>query len=183
MFILAQMPAPQLPELPEGPSIERVRGPVEIPLFETWEIALFIGLGIFVFGCVIWLVVAQIQKQRLNQKKTSAYKFALSEISEAQQITESETFTVRCSAALRHYFEDGLGIAATGRTSEEFICSLKGNTRLDQSYQQQLTQFFAQCDAIKFAGHSADESQRTALADSALTLIKDAERTKEEQAS
>ncbi|MGJ8653325.1 MAG: hypothetical protein ACSHX8_08630 [Opitutaceae bacterium] len=182
MFTLAQMQAPQLPELPEGPSLDRVRGPVEIPPFETWEIALFIGLGVFLSACIIWLIVAQIQKQRSKTQKTSAYESALSEIREAQAITESEPFTIRCSAALRLYFEDGLGIAATGRTSEEFIRSLKGNTRLDDNYQQQVAEFFAQCDAIKFAGHSADEAQRAALADCAEKLITGAERTKEESA-
>ena len=34
----ANTAANQLPELPAGPSLEFVRGPIEIPLFETWQL-------------------------------------------------------------------------------------------------------------------------------------------------
>ena len=44
MIFLAQMPAaPKMPPLPEGPSLDRVRGPIEIPAYEPWQIILALG--------------------------------------------------------------------------------------------------------------------------------------------
>jgi hypothetical protein len=181
MMFLAQMPAaPQLPPLPEGPSLESARGPVEIPLYEPWQIGLFIGLGILAVACVIWFLVALYLHKKRNQKPSSAYQRAHTQLNVATQTKgDDEHFARLCSGALRNYFEDGLHIATRGRTSEEFLRSLKGNTRLDASFNERLEHFLAQCDAIKFARMSSNPEQRTALHSSAVELIQTAEKNKD----
>ena len=57
MIFLAQMPAaPQMPPLPEGPSLDRVRGPIEIPAYEPWQIVLVIGFIVF-FICLLMIIL------------------------------------------------------------------------------------------------------------------------------
>jgi len=169
----------QMPPLPKGPSLESVRGPVEIPLYEPWQIALFITLGILALGCFIWLVIVISLRKKRKRKVPCAYASAQTQLQIADQADDDEHFAQRCSGALRHYFEEGLGIAAKGRTSEEFLRRLKGDTRFDGSFHAKLEQFYAQCDAIKFARSKSDPAQRNAILKTAEELIEQASQSKE----
>ena len=78
MIFLAQMPAiPQLPPLPEGPSLDRVRGPIEIPAYEPWQIAILLGFIVLFIGLLIWLYV---RSRRKSATATSPYEIAVAEL-------------------------------------------------------------------------------------------------------
>ena len=78
MIFLAQIPAaPQMPPLPEGPSLDRVRGPVEIPAYEPWQIAILLGFIVLFIGLLIWLYA----RSRLKSATTTPpYELALAEL-------------------------------------------------------------------------------------------------------
>lgn len=174
-------PTSQLPELPTGPSLDRVRGPVEIPMFEPWQVTLFTVIGLIALALIIWAIIAFVRSQKNKHTALAPATTALAELDAAAELaTDDERFAVLSTNALRRYFEDGLNIPATGRTSEEFLHSLNGNTRLNKTFSEQLSQFLAQCDGIKFAQQTVDSDQRAKLTTLAKELIQKAEATKED---
>ena len=88
MIFLAQIPAaPQMPPLPEGPSLDRVRGPVEIPAYEPWQIAILLGLIVLFIGLLIWLYV---RSRRRAATTTPPYEAALTELQAATDLTAED---------------------------------------------------------------------------------------------
>ena len=170
-MFLAQIPAtPQLPPLPEGPALDRVRGPIEIPAYEPWQIALAVGCGILFLGLLAWLSV------RAKKKSTTAlspYDAAMGELDAAAQLTteDDDRFAVLSSGALRRYLEASLNLSFSACTSEEFLRSLKVDTRFDAGFQSQLGEVLAAFDRVKFAGHTIRPDERTQLTDTVRRLI------------
>ena len=67
MIFLAQIPAaPQMPPLPEGPSLDRVLGPVEIPAYEPWQIAILLGFIVLFYWPINLVIRPQSPKIRDN---------------------------------------------------------------------------------------------------------------------
>ncbi|HBR94687.1 MAG TPA: hypothetical protein DEA90_11035 [Opitutae bacterium] len=175
MSLLAQMPAsaPQLPPLPEGPTFDRVRGPIEIPTYETWQIALAVAVGTLLLGLLIWFFI------RARSKAPNAIpprESALAELETAAQLTENddERFAQLSSQALRRYLEKGLGLRFSACTSEEFLGSLKGNTRFPLEFQEQLAEVLTIFDQIKFAQKPVSQETRSQIIQSVSQLIEQA---------
>jgi len=171
MIFFAQMPAtPQLPPLPEGPSLDRVRGPVEIPAYEPWVIGILFGFIVLFIGLLIWLYVRSRQKSATT---TPPYEAALAELQAAAELTaeDDECFAILSSQALRRYLEDELGLHSIARTSEEFLLSLKDNTQLDEFSQTTLRELLANFDQIKFAQQPISITERIYITDTVRELI------------
>lgn len=175
------MPAqtPQLPDLPAGPSLEHVRGPIEIPPYEPWQIGVMIALGGLAVGLLIWGMIHWARKQRTTH--LHAHTAAFAELQTAAECTaaDDERFAVLSSLALRRYFETGKGIPALGRTTPEFLQALEGHSLLNDDARSSLTEFLEHCDRVKFAQATLCESERHALTESALTLIRQSEQHSE----
>ncbi|TVP81674.1 MAG: hypothetical protein EA353_01360 [Puniceicoccaceae bacterium] len=169
-MILAQMPTPQLPPLPEGPSLDRVRGPVELTTSASWPITLAVLFGLILCGLLIWSILRKRQK---SPAALPPYQAALAELDAAAKLTEGddERFAILTSAALRHYLENGLGLRFHARTSEEFLRSLKGNTRLDEAFQNKLGQALHDFDQVKFARATLRPDDRIRITDTVRRLI------------
>jgi len=180
MFSIAQTSA-QLPPLPEGPAQDNVRGPIAIPSYEPWQIALFSAICFLILCLILWGCLQWYKKKRTRTKTESARATALKTLESASVLAEQDAdqFAVLCSAAIRRYFEEGLHITANTVTSEEFLRSLKGNTRLNAAFHVALTDFLRGCDAVKFARQSIDSDQRNELISIAIELVNEAEKTKE----
>ena len=182
-MFLAQLPAqtPQLPDLPPGPSLDRVRGPIEIPPYEPWQVGVMIALGLLVLGLLIWGIVRFIRARSNRTRTESPHLTALAELKAAAELTteDDERFAVLSSLALRRYFETGKSIAALGRTSLEFLQALENhpafNIEMHDSLaieaRDSLPEFLEHCDRVKFAQASLTEAERSALTESAMALI------------
>jgi hypothetical protein len=171
MIFLAQIDAtPQLPPLPEGPSLDRLRGPIEIPAYEPWLITLVLGFIVLIIGLLICLAV---RSRRKATKTTTPYEAALVELQTAANLSaeDDERFAILSSQALRHYLEDKFGLSSTARTSEEFLHSLKGNTQFDESFQSTLREVFANLDHVKFAQQVISIKARIHITDTIRKLI------------
>ncbi|MGZ0657443.1 hypothetical protein ACWPKS_17730 [Coraliomargarita sp. W4R72] len=162
--------APKLPSLPEGPAFDRVRGPIEIPAYEPWQIALAFAVGILFLGLLIWLFL---RARRKAAQPTPPYDAAIAELEAATHLTndDDERFAILSSQALRRYLEDGLGLRFSARTSEEFLRNLKGNTKFDQDFQSKLGDVLATFDQIKFAQESTSKETRIHITDTVRQLI------------
>ena len=181
MIFFAQIDAtPQLPPLPEGPSLDRLRGPIEIPAYEPWQIILALGFIVLFIGLLIWLAVRSRQKVT---KTTPPYQFALAELKAAADLTaeDDERFAILSSQALRRYLEDEFGLRSTARTSEEFLLSLKGNTKFDESFQTTLSEILANFDQIKFAQQAINITERIHITDTVRKLIDQAYATSQKE--
>jgi hypothetical protein len=169
--------APVLPELPPGPSLDRVRGPVEIPFLETWQIALIALLGLIVAALLGWKLLQRIRTQRNQHVLISPQDAAIAELKSAAELTtdHDEQFAVLSSLALRRYFETGKGIDATGRTTDEFLKSLSNHSQLDDDARKSLATCLQHCDQVKFAKATLTQTERHGLTESALELIRQCE--------
>ena len=181
MIFLAQMPAaPQMPRLPEGPSLDRVRGPIEIPAYEPWQIILALGFIVLFTGLLIWLAV---RSRRKATTTTAPYEAALAELQAAANLSteDDERFAILSSQALLRYLEDELGLSSTVRTSEEFLLSLKGNTQLDESFLTSLREVLANFDQIKFAQQAVSIESRIHITNAVRKLIDQAHDTSQRE--
>ncbi len=173
MFLAQIANAPQLPDLPPGPSLDRVRGPIEIPPYEPWQIGVMITLAVLILGLLIWCIVRFLRTRNNRTQTELPHLTALSELNTAAELTteDDERFAVLSSLALRRYFETGKGIAALGRTSREFLHALDGHPQINLEARSSLTEFLEHCDRVKFAKASLTAAERSALTESATALI------------
>jgi hypothetical protein len=182
-FPLSTLPpqAGALPKLPEGPSFENVRGPIDIPTYEPWQIGIIIVLGLITLALLFWATVAILRARKHRDAGINPATAALAELEAAAKLTldDDERFAVLSSLALRRYFENSFGIHSTAQTSEEFLNNLRKSSTFDVTSRESLSQFLDQCDGIKFARQSVNTDQRTALTTAAKQLIQKTELTKE----
>ena len=181
MIFLAQIPtAPQMPPLPEGPSLDRVRGPIEIPAYEPWQIVLALGFIALFIGLLIWLAVRSRRKATI---RTPPHEAALAELQAVADLSakDDERFAILSSQVLRRCLEDELGLHSTARTSEEFLLSLKGNTQLDESFKTTIREIIATLDQTKFAQQAISIEARIHITDTIRKLIDQAHATSQKE--
>lgn len=63
-------------------------------------------------------------------------------------------FYLEMSDILRAYIEDGFGLAAPERTTEEFLDDLRGRDSFNEADKALLKRFLVHCDMVKFARHT-----------------------------
>lgn len=182
-FLLQLPPAglPQqtstVPELPPGPSLDRVRGPIEIPLLEPWQITLCVIFGLFVTFLIGRWGLNYFRTRKNRVLPTLPHSAAIAELNIASELAseDDQRFAVLCSLALRRYFETGKGIDALGKTTDEFLKGLKTNNLLNPDAYKLLADFLSHCDRVKFAGESLSEADRRTLVENAIALIQSCE--------
>lgn len=185
---LAQIPSAGLPgqtqpipELPPGPSLDHLRGPIEIPFMEPWQIAAIALLIVVVISLMGWILFRYARRHN-EPMPMSPKDAAVAELKSAAELTANndEQFAVLSSMALRRYFETGKGIYALGKTTDEFLQSLNENPLLNTDSRKSLAAFMQRCDQVKFARTPLTEAERRGLTESALELIRRCEATHSE---
>jgi hypothetical protein len=157
--------ATQLPELPDGPPLDNVRGPVEAGGgYEIWQIALAILTLLLIAAAFTWLYL------RSRNQPTAAldpHTAALAELDAAPQAADDERFALLCANAVRRFMESRFDLPATSRTSAEILARLPA----EAEEKDQVRDFLEHCDGVKFARRTFDNSQRIELLDTAKRLI------------
>lgn len=157
--------ATQLPELPVGPSLENVRGPIEVNGgFEAWQIALAALAVLLIAAAFVWLYL------RLRNKPPPPihpHAAALAELDAATQAADDERFALLCANAVRRYLESTYDLPATSQTSAEIIACLPITT----GEKNRIRDFLERCDGVKFARRGFTEAQRIEVLDTAKGLI------------
>ena len=176
MFTGSANQSQQMPPLPDGPSLDNLRGPIEIPLYQTWHIVLIICAVLLVLAVLIWLIRILTMRRPKQMPPPMPGKQAIKELEAASELAlEDDRFAAMISNSVKRYFEIGLPAPCVGKTTEEFLRSLKGNTRLDTSYHEALKEFLTRCDAIRYTRFSTLEDQREQLVQTGKELIQNAE--------
>lgn len=163
----------QLPPLPEGPSLEHVRGPIEVADgFATWQIALAALAFLLLAAALIWLLL---RARKQPAPPADPYAAACAELDAADQARDDERFAMLCANALRRYIAARFGLPAISQTTGELCARLP----LGQAEQARIATFLIRCDGVKFAGAALDPEQRAQVLDTAKQLIENL-REKEE---
>lgn len=157
--------ATQLPELPEGPSLENVRGPIESGGgYEIWQIALAILTGLLIAGLFVWLYL---RSRKQPATPIDPHAAALAELEAASQATDDERFAMLCANAIRRLIASRFDLPATSQTSSELCAHLP----LQREETIGISEFLERCDGVKFAGQTLGSDHRIALLDTAKELI------------
>lgn len=150
MFTLAQMPT-QMPELPKGPSLEHVRGPVEIPTYTTLQIGLATA---FIAVCLIglsYVLYRWLRNRKETLSPTPPYTALSNELNAAKLLpSEDDRIAPLVSKALRRYLSQQTS-QPEGLSSQEWLKHFLITGRLSEKTIQSLQSTFSQLDRMKFA--------------------------------
>jgi hypothetical protein len=159
--------APQLPPLPEGPSLDTVRGPIEASSgFGTSQIALAVVAGLLILAGMVWLFL---RSRKTVEAPLDPEQTALAEIEAASAAQEDGRYATLCANSIRRLLETRYDLPATRRTSDETIGSLPITDERKREFQA----FLATCDQIKFAARPLSSEQRSELSNTAQNLIRE----------
>jgi len=177
MFIFAQMAAPQLPPLPAGPSLENLRGPVELDSgFPLWQTA----LALIAIGVVAAIFISLLRRSRPAPAPTlSPYETALAELTAAEQATEDGRFATLCAKAMRRYLELHFRLPAYSMTTAELGARLP----LGSECADRLNRLLNHCDQVKFASRPLVAEDRVEISNTAKELIETIEKLGRGEAS
>jgi hypothetical protein len=164
MFHLAQMPPPQLPPLPEGPTLDNVRGPIETASFSGAEIALATIAGLLIIAALVWLFLRSRKRPEVPVDPEQA---ALAELEAASAASDDERYAILCANSVRRLLQARYDLPVTCQTSSEITRVLP----IPKTQQGQLKSFLDQCDRVKFAGQPLSPEERIQLSDTARSLI------------
>lgn len=168
----AQNGTAPLPRLPEGPSPERMRGPVEIGGAPPWPALVALALVVLLAAAVlIWWI--RRRRRGADAPRVPPGEAALEELRNAAALTRDDDarFCTLASLALRRYLEDGHGIPALGHTTGEVRGSVTEAGLLDPGEASRLTAFLERCDSVKFGRDRLGEGEREALAEEGRALV------------
>ena len=156
--------APAAPE-------EDIRGPrglIEIPSAPAADYrAWWIAAGALVFLAIAYFVWKWWKKAHTPP---TAQEIALQALQRIPHDRPDETFANEVSAILRSYIQQRYSIAATQRSTEEFLAEITADSTLGP-HQSKLRDFLRSCDRAKFANCPLSSETRKDLVDQATTFV------------
>ncbi|MGB0408580.1 MAG: hypothetical protein ACPGIC_01170 [Opitutales bacterium] len=164
MIILAQIAAPQLPALPEGPSLERVRGPIEASGFSAAQLILAAVAAILIIAGILWLYLRTHRKPATIIPPDAT---ALAEIEAAAQASDDELFAITCAHAVRRFLGTRFRLPITSQTSHEATRQLP----ITAEHKERIQDFLLACDGVKFARQALTPAQRKGILDTARSIV------------
>lgn len=157
--------ATQLPALPEGPSLDNVRGPLEAAGgYGIWQITLAVLALLVIAGLFTWLYLRSRQQRPPPIDPQAA---ARAELAAAAQAADDERFALLCSNALRRFIAARCGLPASSQTSAELCAQLP----LPADGKARIAEFLERCDGVKFARQALSAEQRSELLNTARALM------------
>ena len=149
-----------LPSATPAP-LHDIVGPISFFPYTPLQILIASIVLLLIIGGVLWVIKRS--KQRLPLTPREAALQALTEIKNKLMEGSDHEFGILVSDLLRNYLGTVFGLAAPRQTTEEFLDSLRDNSRFTSEEQESLKSFLEQSDFLKFAGGKATEEGRLAL--------------------
>lgn len=167
ILLSSSVSANPLPELPPGPSLDRIRGTLDIPLFSAWQYtALFICV-ILLGSCLILFFYRQIHAKNKIINELSPYDLALKSLKILNSEKDSAQVGEKIIYALCVFFEASLKIKAHGRSCSAISQQLD----LDKTESERLIGIWNDCDHAKFGQAAIDQDSRTKLINTSVAIL------------
>jgi hypothetical protein len=154
-----------------GEDIRDIRGPRYT--YPPWLLpAIVAGIVLIAAGGYgIWRWLRRRRRPRVLLPSEIALR-RLEEVRALMQPAAAGAFSVAVSDAVRRYIEDGFGVTATHRTTEEFLHGLLESPQSPLSpHRAPLSEFLQQCDLVKFAGMALTVQNMESLHHSARAFV------------
>jgi len=168
MLPLAQTASPRLPDLPEGPSLDRLRGPLEAPFNIDWaQVALAALVAAALAAFLVWATLRYLRFRRSRLPAPDPRQTAHARIEAAELASDDDAFARLVADAVRHYLRDGPRAYQGHKTTQELLRSGTFPAEL----RERAEALFATCDQTKFAGKTVDEETRIQLLNTAKEIV------------
>ena len=159
--------ANSLPELPPGPSIDRIRGTLDIPLLSFWQ---YTGLcvGLTLLGS--FLIVFFYRRIRATNKPIdhlSPYDSALNALYTLNSEKDCAQLGEKIIYTLCQFFEASLNIKAHGRS----CLVISQQLDLDKTDSERLIEIWNDCNHAKFGQSTIDKESRTKMINMTVLII------------
>ena len=156
-----------LPELPVGPDLENLRGPLEATNNISWPLLLaLLFLVVICIGLLGWWIHAQRKKSKRRPKK-SPFAAAEQLLLEAKKSTDEGHFAQCTTEAIRTCLKAVLREAGSATTAE-LNEQIKKDTQLNASRIHLILQT---CDELKFSEQADPLKERSQLLNTAGQII------------
>jgi hypothetical protein len=136
-------------------------GPVSFFPYTPLQLLIASMVLLLLAGGVFWGIKKWKQQSPLTPREAALQ--ALAEMRCKVMEGSDHEFGILVSGLLRNYLGTVFGLAAPRQTTEEFLESLRDNSRFTSEEQDSLKSFLEQSDFLKFAGGRATEESRQAL--------------------
>lgn len=156
----------QLPALPEGPSLENVRGPLETSDFSTSLLLLVVVIAGLLGAALLWYFF---RRRKEPDPELSPLESALASIEVATHADDDARFAQTCAQAVRRFLAVCLNQPTTSKTNAELDAGLPANGEVKGLVHD----FLEACDRVKFAHQSLSEAQRIEIMDTARRIVND----------
>jgi hypothetical protein len=155
------------PELPPGPKIENLRGPIEATANAPWPIILTALILLAIAGGLFLRWFAARHKRNNERQVPSPCDAAREALQQAQQNDNDGTFAAQASHAVRVCLSAILP-ASIAATTTELASQLASNPQVKAHRIDQLLQ---SCDSVKFSGRSLSKEERSRILETAREII------------
>ncbi len=156
-----------LPELPEGPSLERVRAPIEIMQLGTWQITLLVTVTVIILGLLLSLFFWRSRKNTLKNVESDCYEESLQVLNAINPDTISSQLAADLLDVMYLFLKRSYKITISDGSHETIIRQLK----IADSQTQKIHNFWEICNRAKFSQESLDLKARRELIDMAEEII------------
>jgi hypothetical protein len=157
-------------------ALRDIKPPVDIPSGWAWVGWALAALA--VAGLLFWAW----RRWRKRRAETPAVPVIPPHVRAKQKLQEAlaligqpREFCILVSDTIRLYLEERFDFHAPERTTEEFLCELRGTNRLVAAQKESLGEFLECCDLVKFARYQPGEPELRGLHASAVRLVEETE--------
>ncbi len=135
-------------------------------------------LWIFIVSIVLWVIARLIVKLIFKTIPPKLpHEIALEEIEAASKQFASggavKDYYIRISDAVRRYIERAFSLKAPEMTTQEFLTSLSGSSKLQPAHKDLLAIFMEACDLVKFAKYKPARSDIDGVFNTAKKFIEE----------
>jgi uncharacterized membrane protein len=144
------------------------------PVSGSWVLPAAVAAAIAVALCIAYVIWRR-RRRRIQSRTLTLSERTLQRLDDTRPLMRPETardFGIAASEVIRDYIEKRFNVAATQRTTEEFLQALLQNSNEALArHRAVLADFLQQCDFVKFAGDSLATKDLESLFQSARRFV------------
>lgn len=141
---------------------------------KPWALWTGIAVAILILSVLLYYVIKKLRNPTPTIPTTpkQVAQRELLKLSQSIETVEDENFAVQLSQILRDYIEAQYNLPSSKSTTQEFFQILAKKNPFSSDQSEQLNQFLALCDQVKFARHSLSITVKNELFDTANRFCK-----------